>query len=75
MKAKQAELFTKPPRAKPRVMAKLIDAGEAPDGQQVAKYQCRCGWESGWINDSRPDSEMRRGTPCPRCNADMRAEK
>lgn len=66
--ARQAEMFAKPLRARPRVMAKLKDAGEAPDGTQVARYRCKCGWDSGWIEDSRPDSEMRRGMPCPECN-------
>ena len=66
--ARQAEMFPKPPRALPRVMAKLKDAGEAPDSTQVAVYRCKCGWDSGWIEDNRPDSEMRRGMPCPNCN-------
>lgn len=67
--ARQAEMFAKPPRAAPRVMARLRDAGERPDGQQVALYQCRCGWSSDWIVEDRPDSQMKRGMPCPTCNA------
>ena len=44
------------------------DAGDGPGGTQVAVYRCKCGWDSGWIEDNRSDSEMRRGMPCRECN-------
>lgn len=65
-----ADLFplpAKPPRAKPRVMAHVVDAG-----CDAVSFVCmRCGWESGWItweSAGVSDSEaFRRGIPCPEC--------
>lgn len=65
---RQLAMFPKPARAAPRVMAKLTDAGDAPDGTPVARYVCRrCGWDSGWIEDRRNVSSPHRGVPCERC--------
>lgn len=64
--------FDRPPRKARRIMAKLIDAGSSPtaDCKTIAHYQCnKCGWDSGWRDDDRPDSQIRRGIPCEKCNA------
>lgn len=54
-------------RKPPRVMAKLEDAGG--ECVQMCSYRCRkCGWSSGWIEDDRNDTEIRRGFPCEVCN-------
>jgi hypothetical protein len=67
--ARQAELFDKPKRKSPRVLAKLVDAGTGVRGGKVCHYVCRsCGWDSGWVEESRPDSEIMRGLPCEVCN-------
>lgn len=61
------EGFERPPRKPARVMAKLDDAGG--ESVQMARYSCRkCGWDSGWIEDERSDTEIRRGIPCEVCN-------
>ena len=65
------EGFERPPRARPRVMAKLADAGPSPiaDCKTIARYECRaCGWDSGWRDDNRSDSQIKRGLPCEVCN-------
>lgn len=60
----------RPKRKPPRVMAKMVDAGEAPSGRQVIHYICRkCGWDSDWVFDDRPDSQIRKGIPCLKCNS------
>lgn len=58
--------FEKPPRAKPRVIAHMADAGE-----NVAFFICgKCGWESGWIYDDEfCVSNVKRGIPCETCNS------
>ena len=57
----------KPPRAKPRIMAHVIDAGCSCESD-VAKFRCKvCGWESGWLNIATI-SEGKRGIPCEECN-------
>lgn len=67
---KQPDMFGRPKRKSPRVMAKLIDAGEAPDGTPVCNYLCRkCGWESGWVEERRSVSKVHLGYPCESCNA------
>ena len=66
--------FERPRRAPPRVMAKLIDAG-AGESAQVCSYRCRkCGWESGWVEDERSDTKIKRGIPCEVCNATKEGE-
>ncbi len=62
-----ADMFpgTKPPRAKPRVMMHMIDAGYAAG--QIGHFMCaKCGHDSDWV--SATDTELRRGIPCPVCN-------
>jgi DNA-directed RNA polymerase subunit RPC12/RpoP len=65
--AKQATLagFEPPPRAKPRVMAKVVDAGE-----NIAQFECaKCGWNSGWVyDDEMTVTQTKRGIPCEPCN-------
>ena len=52
-----------PPRAKPRVMMHVCDAGDG-----VAQYECRrCGAVSEWPPFTTI-SEVKRGIPCPDCN-------
>jgi hypothetical protein len=57
-------LIYKPRRAKPRVMAHVVDAGA-----EAARFACsRCGWDSDWLIQEFTDTEIRRGVPCERCN-------
>lgn len=56
------------PRAAPRVMMHMTDAGEFPDGKSAAVFVCRkCRRSSGWIYATH--AEIRRGIPCSDCNA------
>ena len=62
---KTPDLFpdTKPPRAKPRVMMHVIDAGDC-----IAKFECaKCGAKSEWVPIANI-TEGKRGIPCPTCN-------
>lgn len=59
--------YTKAPRAKPRVMAHVCDAGCICESD-IAKFECRaCGWQSEWLNIASI-SEGKRGVPCEVCN-------
>lgn len=65
--ARTAEMFEKPPRAKPRVMMKADDHGEFPDGREAAHFVCAtCGYKE-WLACTR--IEGRRGMACETCNA------
>lgn len=67
----QLSFLEKPKRKPPRVMAKLLDAGSSPTigCKTIARFGCKkCGWETGWIDDDRPDSEIRKGRSCEICN-------
>lgn len=73
MSPKQLVLWcaAKPPRQKRRRLAHSIDQGEFPDGSPCSDYRCRrCGWSSGHIRAT--PREIRRGIPCPQCNAPPR---
>jgi hypothetical protein len=63
--ARQQELFAKPKRRSPRVLAKSDDHGHFPDGRQAAHFVCRCGWNE-WLSCTW--SEAIRGIACPDCN-------
>ena len=55
----------KPPRAKSRIMAHMIDVGEG------ALFKCdKCGWESGWLflGENFTVTQVKRGVPCESCN-------
>lgn len=55
------------PRAKPRVMAHIVDAGSSAECQ-LGQFECkRCGWESGWVAFGTI-TEGKRGIPCAKCN-------
>lgn len=55
------------PRAKPRVMAHIVDAGCGGESL-IGKFECKhCGWKSGWISFATT-TEGKRGVPCGRCN-------
>ncbi|MEQ8643121.1 MAG: hypothetical protein RID90_16890 [Marinovum algicola] len=58
----------RPKRKPPRVMAKVADAGG--DSGTLVVYECsRCGWRSGWLDQSaKSNSDIRKGYPCPTCN-------
>lgn len=63
--ARTLDLFpeTVPPRAKPRVLMHVVDAG--PEAQ---KFECRsCGYDD-WYH-AVPVSEAKRGIACPNCNS------
>lgn len=58
--------YTKP-RARRRVMMPARDAGNFPDGNTCAEFECRkCGHRTGWIYATK--AETLRGIPCPHCN-------
>lgn len=66
------EMFDKPPRAKPRKLMHVCDAGDGPcsnDETPISvRYLCpRCGHETGWMG-ARTVTESKRGIPCPKCN-------
>lgn len=53
------------PRAKPRVMMHIIDAGA-----DLALFECgRCGYDTDWLPYGSW-SDAKRGMPCPHCNAE-----
>ena len=67
--ARATDLFpeTKVPRAKPRVMAHVFDAGCSCE-TNLARFECkRCGWQSEWLSVASI-SDGKRGIPCPTCN-------
>jgi DNA-directed RNA polymerase subunit RPC12/RpoP len=68
------ELFpiAKKPRAKPRIMMHLIDAGDDGCGNQGALMVClfkcpKCNKESDWL-PINTTTEGKKGVPCPKCN-------
>jgi hypothetical protein len=69
MTARQAELFARPPRQRPRVMMHVVDAGNAAGAGKIIIFVCRsCGYSTNWIEDTKTVSENKRGMPCPQCN-------
>lgn len=65
MTARTAEMFEKPPRARPRVMMHWDDAGYTTG--PIGDFHCvRCGHRAGWLLAT--EEEVRRGIPCPNCN-------
>lgn len=83
MARSQLELLPKPPRAKPRKLMHVRDAGNGPAGSPIVQFQCRrCGYQSDWLpmrlsHTSNPKpgaltlTESKRGIPCPKCNEDQ----
>ena len=64
-----ADMFpeTKVPRAAPRVMAHVFDAGCSCE-TNMARFECkRCGWQSEWLSVASI-SDGKRGIPCQTCN-------
>jgi hypothetical protein len=66
---------TKPPRARPRVLMHVSDAGNVGHGQSedfgkpLCRMRCgRCGAESDWLIFDTI-TEAKRGIPCEACNA------
>lgn len=56
-------------RKKPRVMMKVIDAGNGFGDGKVIMFKCfKCGHNTDWIEDTKSVSENKRGMPCPHCN-------
>lgn len=65
----QHGLFDMPPRprAKPRRLMHVIDAGERIDSKDHVHMLCHhCGHDAGWCLLKM--SEAKRGVPCPVCN-------
>ena len=57
------------PRAKPRKLMKVIDAGEFPDGKAAINFKCpHCGFDEGWTYRTETVTKAKIGRPCPRCN-------
>jgi len=58
------------PRAKPRVLMHVIDAGDCGDcerGEHDVRLRCnRCEHETDWIRLKTADAKC--GIPCPTCN-------
>jgi hypothetical protein len=65
--AKQLVLFEPPPRARPRKLMRVWDAGN--DGTcNVVNFRCpHCGYNDGWTKFKGLTAD-KRGRPCPRCN-------
>lgn len=59
------------PRAKPRVMMHVIDAGGCDNlegGAHIVVFQCgKCRHKTEW-QEVQTVSEGKRGFPCPKCN-------
>lgn len=56
------------PRAKPRVLMHVSDAGEREDGQQICVMTCsRCGAVTDWLPFATM-AKAKRGIPCEDCN-------
>lgn len=66
---------TKPKRALPRVMMKATDhsfCDETPEHPEMALMECsKCGHDAGWMHFATR-SAVKRGVPCPTCNAKER---
>lgn len=62
----------KPPRATPRRLMHVCDAGDGCCENETpisVRYACaRCGHETEWVNATTV-TEAKRGIPCPHCNA------
>lgn len=57
------------PRAKPRKLMHVFDAGPAETGGHMIRFHCaRCDHETDWMLVATV-TEAKRGIPCPRCNA------
>lgn len=76
MKSRTLDLFPDllPPRARPRVLMHVCDAGVTDCGraEDLGKPRCRmscsrCGAESVWLVFDTI-TEAKRGVACPRCN-------
>ena len=66
--AAQIDMFGfKKLRAQPLVRAHIVDAGAGMTKAQIGKFECRCGWRSGWV-EFETVTEGKRGIPCPVCN-------
>lgn len=58
----------KKPRKPRRVMMHVSDVGQGNSGK-VIEFECACcGYNTGWIADSRSLSMNKKGNPCPICN-------
>lgn len=67
---KQPDMFpeTKPPRVHRMMPDDVGDSGAAYP-QYAARFKCRrCGTESEWLM-LHTVKEIKRGIPCPKCNA------
>ena len=69
---------SKPPRARPRVLMHVADAGQchtgaAEDlGKPICVMRCtRCGAETAWLIFETV-TEAKRGIPCEACNQEPR---
>lgn len=59
---------TKPPRAKPRVLMHVSDAGNGSEGKPICVMRCsKCGAETDWLEFDTV-TEAKRGIPCEVCN-------
>ncbi|KXV70536.1 hypothetical protein AD951_02705 [Acetobacter malorum] len=58
------------PRRKRVKRMHVADAGHLPGGAQKGiRFVCsHCGYDTGWIQDTRSISDNRKGLPCPACN-------
>lgn len=69
MRTNPPRLFDVPskPRAKPRKLMHVYDAGPGYDERDRVKFLCpHCGHESEWMLIKCSDAK--RGIPCPKCN-------
>jgi hypothetical protein len=73
---RQLDMFEnlRPPRAKPRILMHVTDAGQVHCGREedlgkpLCRMRCtRCAAESEWLVFDTV-TEAKRGIPCPNCN-------
>lgn len=73
--ARTAEMFEKP-KVPRRVMMHVMDAGHGDTIESMVRWSCsKCGHETDWSAVGESISTLKRGVPCPKCNADQPGEK
>lgn len=61
----------KPPRAAPRVLMHVCDAGDGEADKPIVRFSCaKCGHETDWVQCDTV-TEAKAGMACPNCNANQ----
>lgn len=59
--------FTGPGFEKPKLRP-IIRAHVADAGVDAIRFECKCGWDSGWLINDMTITVAKRGIPCVICN-------